>query len=269
MNTLQSSSVACAHERRPGTTVCLLCRAEARVATRNRRTRTFVRATSATIMIAALAAAGTVGASAYRSRNDAHRAVHERTASTPASTATAPASPLVAEPTVQTAAAQVAPGTATDSQTVQDAAHSATAPATPAAATTAPVATPVAMKPPITPLLAEGETVLPNGIVATRSDTLVTLAFDTPSSRTRQPEKFEKLLRTTLPKVYGPAIDTARSKVPTGDLTKSGNLVSDLPTRGIHVPVRDAWSLAVYPETRPGHDGPLVVRYRVSVVPRS
>jgi hypothetical protein len=29
------------------------------------------------------------------------------------------------------------------------------------------------------------------------------------------------------------------------------------------------WSIQLYPETRPGQDGPLVVRYRVSVVSRN
>jgi hypothetical protein len=268
MNTLQSSSEACGHERRHGTTVCLLCRAEARIAARERRTQLFVRSVSATILLAALGAAGTVGLNAYRGRTDAPRIARDIMSALPAAASAAPDSLSAAPAPTEVAAGPSAPGTATDSQSVQVVAHSATAPATPAAATTAPTA-PVAPKAPIAPLLAEGKTVLPNGMVATRSDSVVTLAFDNPSSRTRQPEKFEQLLRTTLPKVYGPAIDSVLSKVPAGELMKDGNLVSDLPTRGIHVPVRDAWSLAVYPETRPGHDGPLVVRYRVSVVPRS
>ena len=119
-------------------------------------------------------------------------------------------------------------------------------------------------------MLAEGQTVLPRyGIVAMRNDSVVTLSFDKPLTRTRSPEKFEQLLRTTLPKVYGPAIDTVLSKLPSGDLSNQGNLVSELPTRGIRVPVRDTWTLAVYPETRPGQDGPLVVRYRVMVVSKN
>jgi hypothetical protein len=122
---------------------------------------------------------------------------------------------------------------------------------------------------PFAPVLAEGQTMLPHGIIAVRNDSVVTLSFDKPMTRTRIPEKFEQLLRTTLPKVYGPAIDTVLSKLPSGDLSNQGNLVSELPTRGIRVPVRDAWTLAVYPETRPGVDGPLVVRYRVMVVSKN
>jgi len=112
------------------------------------------------------------------------------------------------------------------------------------------------------PTIAIGESPLAGGILATRTESGVTLAFDTPMARTRIPEKFEQLVRATLPQIYGHALDSALAKIPKGGLVRQGNLVSELPTRGIHVPVTEGWTLAVYPETRPGQDGPLVVRYR-------
>jgi hypothetical protein len=116
------------------------------------------------------------------------------------------------------------------------------------------------------PTIAMGQTSLPDGVMATRTDSGVTLAFDAPSTRTRIPEKFEHLVRATLPQVYGHAVDGALAKIPAGGLARQGNLVSELPNRGIRVPVNEAWTLAVYPETRPGHDGPLVVRYRTALI---
>jgi len=169
--------------------------------------------------------------------------------------------------TVQLAAVATAPATAAPvgAAPVGAAAIAATGQAVPAS----PAVAKVASEAPFAPVLAEGQTVLPRGIIAVRNDSVVTLSFDEPMTRTRIPEKFEQLLRTTLPKVYGPAIDTVLSKLPSGNLSNQGNLVSELPTRGIRVPVKDAWTLAVYPETRPGQDGPLVVRYRVMVVSKN
>jgi hypothetical protein len=84
--------------------------------------------------------------------------------------------------------------------------------------------------------------------------------------RTRIPAKFERLVRSTLPAVYGPSIDSVLSKIPEGGIARQGDLVSELPTRGVRIPVNAEWTIALYPETRPGQDGPLVIRYRVSVV---
>ena len=120
--------------------------------------------------------------------------------------------------------------------------------------------------PPIAPQLPSGVTPFQDGISATRTGDSVTVAFDTPMTRTRRPEKFEHFMRVSLPVVYGPVLDTALGKIPVGGLASQGDLLSELPTRGVHIPVRTGWSLIVYPETRPGQDGPLVVRYRASIV---
>jgi hypothetical protein len=76
------------------------------------------------------------------------------------------------------------------------------------------------------------------------------------------PDKFERFVRTTLPAVYGPGIDSVLSKIAVGGLASQGNLVTELPSAGVRIPVNDAWELRLFPETRKGQDGPLVVRYR-------
>ena len=84
--------------------------------------------------------------------------------------------------------------------------------------------------------------------------------------RTRIPAKFEHLVRSTLPAIYGSSIDSVLAKVPDGGIVGQGDLLSELPSRGARIPVNAAWTLALYPETRPGENGPLVIRYRVSLV---
>jgi hypothetical protein len=121
-------------------------------------------------------------------------------------------------------------------------------------------------KAPFAPVVPQGQSSLPDGQTAVRTDSLVTVSFDMPMIRTRIPAKFERLVRSTLPAVYGRSIDSVLSKIPEGGIARQGNLVSELPTRGVRIPVNAEWTIALYPETRPGQDGPLVIRYRVSVV---
>jgi hypothetical protein len=56
-------------------------------------------------------------------------------------------------------------------------------------------------------------------------------------------------------------------KLPFGAIATQGDLINELPTRGIRIPVDSAWVIRLVPETRTGKDGPLVVRYRVRLVP--
>ncbi len=143
--------------------------------------------------------------------------------------------------------------------------------AKPAAAKPAPAAVTqqgnVVGPPPLSPQLPTGETPFQDGIIATRQGDVVTVAFDTPMTRTRRPEKFEHFLRASLPAVYGPSMDTLLSKLPEGSIASQGDLLTELPTRGVRIPVRAGWTLELFPETRPGQDGPLVIRYRASIVP--
>jgi len=107
-----------------------------------------------------------------------------------------------------------------------------------------------------------------DGVAAFRSDSGVTLSFDMPLVRTRRPEKFEQFVRSTLPAIYGPRIDSVLAKLPAGSLAQQGNLISELPSRGMRIPVDSAWDVRVYPETRKGLEGPLVIRYRAVTAAR-
>jgi len=233
--TPSKGSIICTHERGHGTTVCVHCRHAARATARERRHRLALRAGALAIIATTLGAAGVVGATAIRARSSTRK--DDRSAA-----ATARRSPEVV---VADAPALQAP--------------------------TSPVSTPRADtiargKAPFAPVLPQGQSSLPQGPTAVRTDSLVTVSFDTPMIRTRIPAKFERLVRSTLPAVYGRSIDSVLSKIPEGGIARQGDLVSELPTRGVRIPVNSDWAIAVYPETRPGQDGPLVVRYRVSVV---
>ncbi len=119
---------------------------------------------------------------------------------------------------------------------------------------------------PVVPVVPQGQTALADSLLATRADSVVTVWFDRTMVRTRNPVKFERLVRTTLPAVYGAIADSALKHIPEGALAQQGDLINDLPTRGLHIPVAPGWEFALFPITRPGHDGPLVTQYRVSVI---
>jgi hypothetical protein len=103
-------------------------------------------------------------------------------------------------------------------------------------------------------------------VFAVRAGDSVIVHFDTPLVRTRRPEKFERVLRETLPAVYGARADSLLAALPDGKILGGGELLTELPARGIHLSVGDNWLLDIWPETRPGRDGPLVVRYRTKLV---
>jgi hypothetical protein len=62
--------------------------------------------------------------------------------------------------------------------------------------------------------------------------------------------------------IYGAVADSALASVAEGTLTAGGDLLTDLPARGIRLPVYGDRVFVIYPMTRPGEDGPLVVVYR-------
>ncbi len=140
--------------------------------------------------------------------------------------------------------------------------------ATPTPTPSAPAAVKIASAPvvPVSPVVPQGQTALPDSLLATRADSVVTVWFDRTMIRTRNPVKFERLVRSTLPALYGAAADSALRRIPEGALAQQGDLINDLPTRGLHIPLAPGWEFALFPITRPGHDGPLVTQYRVSVI---
>jgi hypothetical protein len=120
--------------------------------------------------------------------------------------------------------------------------------------------------PPLTFVVPEGRTELKDSVIAERAGDSVIVSFDLLMTRTRRRDKFERVLRETLPAVYGAPVDSVLAAIPEGTLIGGGDLLTELPLRGIRVALRTGYRLGVWPETRPGHDGLLVVRYRARVV---
>lgn len=263
--TPRNSPEVCTHERRPGTTVCLHCRHAARLEARTKRKRLMLRGSAVAIVLATLGAAGVLGATALRGRNAA--ANDPKPLQVVANTAVVV--PVRETRSGETRAAS-GPAVPQGEITQAIAATPTPAPATPRPAPPAPTiananASANGSTNVLRPVLPPGESPLRDGVVAQRSDSEVVLSFDTPDLRTRIPEKFESFVRSTLPEVYGAPADSALTHIPSGDLTKQGSLLTELPLRGMRVPLKDGSSIVLYPETRPGRDGPLVIRYRVTV----
>lgn len=99
-------------------------------------------------------------------------------------------------------------------------------------------------------------------MVADRAGDTVRVSFDLMFSRTRRADKFEAIVRSTLPQVYGAPADSALRALPVGMMTRAGDLVTTLAERGFQIPLAGGRTIAVFPETRAGRDGPLVVAYR-------
>lgn len=207
----------CPHGLRPGTTVCLHCRADARLAARQRRYRFLARVGLITLgggAVVALIIGGlmTIAPGGGTITGD------EGATSTIVATAGAPA---------------------------------ANAPSAPS------------RRAGLHPVISEGRRELGDSIFAVRDGEAVTVHFDTELLRTRFDWKFEGVVRATLPLVYGDTTRGALDSIPSGSLVRGGDLLTDLPERGIPIVIGDE-RLRVWPITRPGRDGPLVVGYRVS-----
>jgi hypothetical protein len=112
-----------------------------------------------------------------------------------------------------------------------------------------------------------GRTDLSDGMFAERKGAEVRVHFDTETARTRRRDKFESVVRRTLPAVYGSRADSILAAVPEGEVAYGGDLLTELPARGIQLPASGGWAITLWPETRPGRDGPLVVSYRASIAP--
>jgi hypothetical protein len=112
-------------------------------------------------------------------------------------------------------------------------------------------------------LLGQGRTTLADSIYAIRTGDSVVVNFDTHGNRTRRADKFEQMLRTTLPLVYGRRITSSLDSVPTGQLLPSRDIVGELTSQGVHLTLDNGLRISLWPQTRPSADGLLVVAYRV------
>lgn len=227
------STPPCDHELRPGTTVCLRCQHAARAAKRARHHQMIGRGAAATLVLGVIAGIGIAGATAIRAR-----------AGSNANGTIAPGD--VPQPT----------DSARDSATTPSA-DSTPAEAPPRSVENAPVSRAL-----VAPVVPVGRTTLRDTMVADRAGDTVRVSFDLEMSRTRRPEKFEAIVRSTLPQVYGTAVDSALRALPFGSVARAGDLVTTLAEQGFHIPLPGGRAIAVWPETRAGRDGPLVVAYR-------
>jgi hypothetical protein len=238
---MQLTTNPCPHELRPGTTVCLHCRWEARSATRRRRRRLLMKGSSGLALLSTLAVMGLVGRVAFEKRLSSPR-LRVATATVMIDAGGDAAKEMAA-----------APSTAQQGATMSAAHAPAPVSATPATS-------------PVSPVVPRGQSSLPDSLLATRTDSGITVSFDRTMIRTRNPWKFERLVRSTLPALYGPLADSALARIPEGGLVRQGDLINELPTRGMRIPVAPGWTFTLFPITRPGQGGPLVTQYRVSVV---
>jgi hypothetical protein len=222
------SVATCPHGLRPGTNVCLRCRYEARAANRKRR-----------FMVAArvgIAASGVV----------------------------------VAISLLIGAVMAIAPDASSSTATVATQSGNVVQASSPAPRPVAERAEPRAAAVEVAklePRIAEGRRNLADSMFAVREGQEVTVHFDTETLRTRYDWKFERVVRSTLPIVFGPVVRAALDSIPEGQLAAGGDLLTELTTRGIDLPISEGQTLRLWPVTRPGQDGPLVVAYRASSAP--
>lgn len=224
------STPSCPHERRPGTTVCLHCRHEQLVATRARRRKSGLRLLGQGVLAAAVVAGVSNGVTWFRDGSASR-----------ADAATAqPAPPVNARSFAVSQSGEIAEPT----PAVSKAPARGTAPAIP-----------------------QGRTELVDGLFAVRTGDTVTVNFDTPDARTRRSDKFEYVVRETLPVVLGEAGRGALEQLGSRRLVEAGQLLQAVEGAPIRLPVGDGRTVVLTGGTRPGQDGPLVVTYRVVVQP--
>jgi hypothetical protein len=237
--------VTCPHGKRPGITVCLHCRAEARAAARQRRLRAIMRFGGIALgggVLIALTVGGLVAVVPRAFSKDRNR-----------DTSRGDQPPKMVIKTTP----RKAPAVSVATPTVAPIAPLAAPPAAAAAART---------NAPLRILLAEGRTDLADSLYAERAGSDVVVHFDNSEWRTRFEEKFERIVRLTLPRVLGADGRAALDSLPAGTLVRGGNLLVDLPTKGIPLAIPGrVQRVMLYPVTRPGETGPLAVAYRLSV----
>ena len=247
---------ACTHDLGPGTTVCLRCRQEHRDAVRARQQRLFALSGVAAMALLGVYVMGASAASAW------HSAATKDTSRVP-SRASVVASSVGAESAVKQQG-QSAPAAASAPVPEPEAATPAvTTPVVAAPVIATPAAVPT--QSPLALIVREGQTNLPASVIVARGGDSVIVDFDTPAMRTRRRDKFEHVVRQTLSMVYGAPVDSVLRAIPDGGIIADGDLLSDLPKRGVHLKVAEGWTLDLWPETRQGQDGPLIVSYRARV----
>jgi hypothetical protein len=243
---------SCPHDIGPGIAVCLRCRQEERQLALARQRRVLVRAGLVLASVVTVAVIGNAVASAVRTSTRARgKAPLQLLASTSTTSSVrqqgSPSADPVASVNNPAAPAKPAPSANTSSNA------NAPSAAKPAHALT--------LKVPL------GRTGLRDSMYVERDGDSVVVHFDTELGRTRRRDKFEVTVRATLPVLYGAAMDSMLATLPEGAITGGRDLVSEVAVRGVRLPAPAGGALELWPVTRPGRDGPLVVGYRARVTP--
>jgi hypothetical protein len=243
---------SCPHEIGPGIAVCLRCRQEERQLALAHQRRVLLRAGFVLASVATVAVIGNAVVSAVRSPARAR--------------GKAPLQLLASTSTTSSVRQQGSPSASSVASV-----SGATPSTKPAASTNA---SPNAGAPPatqpahaLTLKVPTGRTGLRDSMYVERDGDSVVVHFDTELARTRRRDKFEATVRSTLPVLYGPAIDSMLATLPEGAITGGRDLVSEVAVRGVRLPAPAGGALELWPVTRPGRDGPLVVGYRARVTP--
>ena len=258
-------SPSCTHDLGPGTTVCLRCRQERRDAARANQQKLIAMAGVAAMGLLGVYVLGAGAVNGWRAaRSDSTTAVVPARASVVASSVSINHDVrLQGEPTPVSPTASLASLPAGDASPAPSAAPSPTAAG---GTTTSPAAAaPSGPTSPLALIVREGETRIAGDLIAQRSSDSVFVDFDTPEARTRRRDKFDALVRRTLPLLYGAAVDSVLRTIPAGGIVGDADLLTELPQRGVHLRVAQGWTLDLWPQTRPGQDGPLVVAYTARV----
>ena len=240
--------------------VCLHCLHEARMAARERRQRILVRFSLWTLgitVVGAVSAAAIGNVVRHTTPAPRGRPATRRTAARPPrdTVVQVAAAPVIQQGSADTGRLVVHDTVVVSGMNVSPAQAAAPKDSTPAKPAVATLST----------VLPQGRTDLPDSLFATRSGDTVVVHFDTSPARTRRADKFDHIVRQTLPAVYGRVADTLLATVPDGRLAAPNELLSSLPSRGIRLATADGRKIALWPETRPGRDGLLVVAYRTMV----
>lgn len=236
------SRPSCTHDLGPGTSVCLRCRQEERELSRARQRRALLRAGVVLTSLVVVAVVGNAAVNALRaSGKTGARAPFQLLASTTSSTVRQQGAPVAAPAkAIPAAATPVAPAkSVVEPKSVQQ----------------------------MTLKVPDGRTGLRDSMYVERDGDSVVVHFDTELGRTRRRDKFETTVRVTLPVLYGALADSMLSALPEGAITGGRDLVSEVAVRGVRLPIPTGGTLELWPVTRPGRDGPLVVGYRARVTP--
>lgn len=229
----------CTHDMGPGITVCLRCRQEQRRQVRSRQQRLAMGGGGATLGVVAVSM---LFVSAFSGGD-------RPTGSSSSLSATTVAVVQQGEPEPASSTPLSGPVAPPSQPTAQLSAVANPVPGQPAV-------------PSLPILVREGRSELADSIIVERAGDSIVVDFDTQNGRTRRRDKFERVVRETLPRVYGTDAASVLAAIPDGALL-TGDLITELPERGLHLPLATGWTIDLWPQTRPGRDGPLVVGYRM------